>query len=187
MTLFKALLALLLTFVPYHKDPEAKTDRAERLATVAWAIDNAPSYRDYEKGRASDMKLVLATYGDIETRYRSDAHAEILLVGGMEGGKEVEHVGVLPVAFGHWIERKDFEAMRGTDPASTLRNARFVAKPIRHGFCKCGAETRHERLLAAFSVAARGHCKWSGADKRVEKLYAYEKRMQRLSKSQAEG
>jgi len=78
--MFKLLLALLVTLTPYHLDPEPADQRAERMQVVAYGIDNAPSARDYELERDRDLKLALATLGDIESRYYSRAHAEALMV-----------------------------------------------------------------------------------------------------------
>jgi hypothetical protein len=171
----KVLFALLLGLAPWHGDVEPPAARTARLRIVAQAIDTAA---------AGDrtIALLLVVQGEGESHYARHVHEgrcgehPLSPPGECDRGRSVSPWQVL---LGPWLPRERWEDMRGADIEATTRAATYAARPLRHGLYVCRGRGPSP-LHGAISVAARGGCGWPGADRRVARYHALERRWGRL-------
>ena len=175
----ETLLALLLTFVPWHGDTETSVARAERLSVVAGAIAEA-SLNPRWKGSSEDLAILLVMTAHEESHFalhihegRCGKHAKSPK-GECDSGK----AGTLwQIQFGAWYPKKHWDKLIGASKTPTTLAAKKAADIMSLARNYCGS------TKGAIALYAKGSCKWKRAAGRYYRFTQLREKYRRLRKN----
>jgi hypothetical protein len=173
MTMFEAILSMLVAMQPFHKDKEVPEERSVRMAVIASSITQAteeatctgtfatPDCKPKFKGKPDELAMGLFTIAKFETRFAKHVHEDKCKPWECDVGRAK---GLFQVHVSKTVPRDVWEQLGGTSPEATLQSARAAATMWSRAW-QCGSLDR------AFAGYMTSYCLATVEGKRRAKDY----------------
>lgn len=187
MTMFEAILSMLVATQPFHQDKEAPEQRSVRMAVIASSITQATEEatctgtfavsdcKPKFKGKSDEIAMGLFTIAKFESRFAKHIHEDKCKPWECDAG---EAKSLFQVHVTKTVPREVWERLGGTSPEATLQSARAAAAMWSQAW-QCSS------LARAFAGYMTSYCLAIGeGETRAKDYLANLGRYRRLTKEQ---